>query len=738
MGVNLGDFQHFTVDDFSGGLNEFASPYKLADNELAACQNVSIQTTGSIKSSLGYVPYSVRQSAIDIFGIKGGHRYTASDGTKQVIIYASSVQNKDSYTLYADANDGVFVDVGQMLSVDGKCKFAQYRDTVIASTLGDVMKYYDYDNAAFTKASISALWIRSQTSSYTPEIIFDTAINSVDADGHLDWGAYFYRYTLDYGGVDFLGESSPLVIRSFGGSGEPTYISHMESWVDASTSETNNTDKVEFKKPVGYGSFQLDDGIQRINIYRSSPYLSSPLPSNPGQKNTECFYVGSVSATTYNAASAGALLFTDGGVTAGPTAEYNKLGLPPRGKFITKHDSRVWVANVHYEPDTESPLVQTNVGLSVYSIIKEPHSVMFSTISNHGFTEAVGFRTDFKIEIDPSDGEGITGMYSYRRGLLIIFKANSMWAITGDSPATYAVRQIDANIGCVANDSIDVVDGMLVWLSNAGVYYFDGSKPMPLKTDNIAKSIAAIPNHKKQDACGIYDVGHREYLLAHSGANLRARNIRTSRFSLRTGTWTQEQAIAGTGLFLVQNMPTEKVQVLACRDDDFFWANAPIHKFDVGSTRDHVGSGPAAMTFSFQTKFFDGNSPHMNKNFKAVLFELQTPVDLTLDVVCDNRMDTRLDDGGSFTITKPVTNDLIWADDGTAPFTPARSDQQKWYEEGVNTNIWADEQESGVLVLLDDRCWGKRISLIVSGAIRSQVEIQSMTVFYVPNKGVRQ
>lgn len=748
MGVNLRECKSFTVDDWSGGLNEFTSPFKLNDNELASCKNMSIQTSGSLKSSLGYVPYSVRQEAIDIVGIKGGHRYTASDGTRKVIIYASDEAGDEiSYGVYADSNDGVFAKIGQILSTNGKCRFAQYRDTVFMSTLGDPP--VAYDGTQFFTPGAENRWSVLPGYFARPEKVFDADPSTGDlgfGEGSLDTAnAYYYRYTFDYGFKDFVGESSPLVTSIAPGDEKlPVNVTYMED-VANFLSDTTNDGGTVFKKPAKIeNDFIVPLDVQRINIYRS---IAMPrLKTNSDKKQIEVFYIGSVSRARYNSVSAGTILFTDGGVgleriVEGPTAEYNKMTDMPRAKFIAYHNSRMWSANVYFDAATEDPFKTDPMG----DWVTAPHSVMFSTINNHGNSEPAVYRSDFIIEIDPTDGEGITGMFSYRRNLLIVFKANSMWAITGDTPGNFAVRNIDARIGCISNETIDVVDGMLVWLSNAGVYYFDGSKPCPLKTDNISKSLADIPNHKKVDACGIYDIGHREYLLAHSGKNLRSRNLKVSRFSLRTGTWAQEEQALGTGLFLIQNMPNEKVQVLACRDDDLTYASAPIHKFDVGTLTNIIGTGAGNIAFEFQTKFYDDGKPYMNKDFKAVFFEMQSPGDLALHVVCDNRMDTRLDDGGGFVITKPVTNDLIWAD-GTEPYDdPPRSDQQKWYlesGENENTNIWANEVEGGVLVMLDTRCWGKRISLIITTvggySVRNQVEIQSITVFYKPREGIRQ
>jgi hypothetical protein len=740
MGVNIKECRKFTIDDFSGGLNESASSYDIADNELVSCKNISLRKNGSISSARGFRFGNTQGPSIYVHAVRGAHRYTASDGTRQVIVYGSD-SNEGSTGLYATNSSDQFEKVGTFLADDdGRCRFAQYRDTVFASGRGDDVKFYDTDND-FKNVLLTDFEIRLYSGFdengdpiYTrPESLLD--VTTEDGEGNIDMGVYHYRLTLDYGGKNFFGETSPLVlVGSYSGSDDtkPVYVKYIENTVTISGATLD--DDVLFSKPVN--GHPLGPDVQRINIYRSAKQTSAI--ENSSVKDIEVFYIGSIEKSTYNNADDEDVLFRDAGIVPGATASYGKSQKPPRARFIEYHKDRMWSGNVYFEYGQTAKLFAGQNELP--NIMDNPHAIMFSEVNNHGNSEPMCYRADYSIEINPNDGEGITGMKSYRNNILVVFKANSTWAITGDNPDNFSKRNIDPRIGCVAPETIDIVDGRLVWLSNAGLYYFDGSRVLPFKTDEIRKSIEDIPATAKKRACGIYDVGRREYLLSHAGNNdyNGGKNHKISRFDLRTGSWVQEHREFATTSFFQKNMPNEKIKTYSCTD--FIVGASITNPATVELNNGYIGYSSNDLDFSFQTKFFSDGTPYMNKNFRAVFFELVSPEELTLDVVCDNRMDTRKDDGGGFTIPVPVTNDLIWYDSGSP------SSQQCWYLESGgdnvttfdNTNVWAEEVESGVLVHLDSRCWGKRISLIISGSVRSAVEIQSITVFYDPREGVRQ
>jgi len=99
------------------------------------------------------------------------------------------------------------------------------------------------------------------------------------------------------------------------------------------------------------------------------------------------------------------------------------------------------------------------------------------------------------IGTDPSDwaGDG-SGVYVSRSGYFtaciemgdsfILFEEDRMWRIDGTDPDTWTVSGISSNgIGCVAPETLKVVEGVAIFLSKQGVAYYDGSRPRILSTN---------------------------------------------------------------------------------------------------------------------------------------------------------------------------------------------------------------------------------------------------------------
>jgi hypothetical protein len=724
MSIDLSNTSKFTVIDFSGGLNEFASSYKVADNELIACENITLRDSGGVKSTTGSTSYQIQgyNSEYMVTPVTNSYRYTQIDGTKKMVLYAGLNLGTGSYDtsiVWADSDDGNFDKIARIESNSGKLRFEQFRDTLIMGTTRQGLSGYNPDFTYDSASDYPNTWGLT----LNPQLgntLLDNTTDVGNGLGKLDTGVfYYYLFTVDRGageGGDFLGETSPIEhISSF---------SHTRVGIEVDFSaNTTNDAIVKLTKPSD--PTILTNDIQRINVYRSIPYTTAV--DNWDKKNIEIHYIGSISAGSYTDATAADVLFEDDGISGdGVLAEYGKMFLPPYPEHMVYHNNRFWAANVVYYTSKTSPFSKE---------ITAPHRVFMSHINNHGNQEPIAFFEDSWLDVDPTDGEGITGIVSYRNKILIDFKANSMWAIRGDTYKTFSLDNISYSVGCVAPETIQIVDGVIVWLSHSGVYFFDGGKPRQLKSDNIYDTLKEIPSAQKQNACAIYDVDKREYLMAHAGSDTDGYNNYVSKFDLRTGSWSKNKYLFGISSFVQKKLSSESVETFAGIGD----SPAPVSLYtSVIKLNDGWitgGTGTPALepiSFSFRTKFYDGGEPYVDKNFVAVLVELSSPIDLDLHVWCDNRLNTKTDAGGGFTIQRPTGEDLVWYDSG------APTSNMVWNDSiSTNDNVWPLFATSGTLVSLDDRCWGKRISLEISGSVRSQVEVASITVFYKRKKGVR-
>lgn len=184
------------------------------------------------------------------------------------------------------------------------------------------------------------------------------------------------------------------------------------------------------------------------------------------------------------------------------------LGEFPPCKYITFFAGRLWVAG----------------------LLNEPYTIRWSAAAPfHRVWTALAF--EYLMEADNSP---ITGMAPLGEHM-IVFKQDSIWAMipVGANPATgvesYTPKQVVTGIGCVSNASIKQVRGELVFLSEQGIYAFNGTPAIrkvtergPGGPDRLRITMASISKPKRSSAAAAHWKSQGCYLLSFStrgGAN---------------------------------------------------------------------------------------------------------------------------------------------------------------------------------------------------------------------------
>lgn len=173
-------------------------------------------------------------------------------------------------------------------------------------------------------------------------------------------------------------------------------------------------------------------------------------------------------------------------ITIGPDADENDE--PPAGvKYLAWHRSRMFAAD-----DTQLYYSKTEFPEAFDAANYEP--------------------------VDPDNSQKITGIVS-AFDLLVIFKSNAMYALVGDDPDTWSIRQIDASFGCVAHRSIIFANGALFFWSEQGPAVWAGSgkpellgQPFIAETisfENLSASAATVAN-----ICGAEDIQNQRIMWA--------------------------------------------------------------------------------------------------------------------------------------------------------------------------------------------------------------------------------
>lgn len=187
----------------------------------------------------------------------------------------------------------------------------------------------------------------------------------------------------------------------------------------------------------------------------------------------------------------------------GTGAQYDKDQIPqlntwPRAKFTTFFRGKVWAANLDGEPYT----IRWSAPAPFYKI--------WPTV-----------QAEFLMEDDNSP---ITGLRGYGQHMMV-FKEDSIWRFV-EGPIengleTMVFDRVVDGIGCVANGSVEQIQGRQIFMSKDGIYAFDGTPncskvTLDQKTgaDRLKKTFARINPGARNYSRSVHWRKHSCYLLA--------------------------------------------------------------------------------------------------------------------------------------------------------------------------------------------------------------------------------
>lgn len=194
-----------------------------------------------------------------------------------------------------------------------------------------------------------------------------------------------------------------------------------------------------------------------------------------------------------------------GDFATGPAAPYDKdlvaqLGTWPRCNITVFFGGRLWAMGIAGEP------------YRVRWSAAQPYHKVWPELSYEDLME--------------DDNSPITAAHPLGEHL-VVFKQDSIWVMipVGENPATgvesFVPKRIVAGVGCVANGSIKNIRGRLIFLSEDGVYAFDGT-PNIVKVsekrgeDRVCDTIASISPARRAHASAAHWKTKSHYLLSFS------------------------------------------------------------------------------------------------------------------------------------------------------------------------------------------------------------------------------
>lgn len=129
----------------------------------------------------------------------------------------------------------------------------------------------------------------------------------------------------------------------------------------------------------------------------------------------------------------------------------------PKGRFIDYHDERVWLFHV---PSARSAVYFSSLTDASANIIDPDNVAAWDTSDNF-------------LQVSEGDADFGTGMILYN-GYLHFFKQYSIWRLVGYDEYTYTRVKTRASTGTRFNESVQVLDSVILLIGVDGIYVFDG------------------------------------------------------------------------------------------------------------------------------------------------------------------------------------------------------------------------------------------------------------------------
>lgn len=214
-----------------------------------------------------------------------------------------------------------------------------------------------------------------------------------------------------------------------------------------------------------------------------------------------------------------------------------------RAANTVRFDGTSWTTNTDYTMDgsgSEFP--------RAHFLLAKHERLFAANINNNGtlersrvrwsdVSEALNWRSDSWVDVQPDDGTQITGMVGFADGI-VIFKEHSIHFLSGVDENSFTLFPVDSEIGCQSPQSIAVGEEAIYFLDQTrGVYTFDGTNVVRI-SDKI--NAALIGTSHTDAASAIFYAGfyfNKKYFL--STFTTGPANTWTFVYDTRHNAWTR-------------------------------------------------------------------------------------------------------------------------------------------------------------------------------------------------------
>lgn len=200
-------------------------------------------------------------------------------------------------------------------------------------------------------------------------------------------------------------------------------------------------------------------------------YRITAIASNTSLTIEVAYYGSTASGQSYVISPWGVVQgrFNSGG--SSPSSEVVTTLVRPNPPFIENHINRVWTLD----------------GNSLR------FSALDTSITGEHFNDWDTGGNAGQILIPSGNGDTGTGLYSLGNALYV-FQRRAIWRLYGSSPANFELRNVTNEIGMISQKTLVEWNDILVFLSDLGLYLFDGSNLQNISKDVVNTDIDSWAN----------------------------------------------------------------------------------------------------------------------------------------------------------------------------------------------------------------------------------------------------
>ena len=246
------------------------------------------------------------------------------------------------------------------------------------------------------------------------------------------------------------------------------------------------------------------------------------------------------------------------------------------------------------------------------------------------------------VQVNKNDGQDITAIMPLG-DKLVIFKERAIYVamFTGDTDIPFIIAKSPSHVGCIARDSVQLVNNGLIFLSYDGFYYFDGSNSLKI-SNNINKTLREDVNTARfSQACSTLLMEKNQYIcFMTTGAG--STNDVSFVWDFYTKAWMKNTGAAANVITTIHVDNSERPYFL---DYDGF-----CYKMNIGNN-DYPLSVETAIDAYYKTKWFSFGDLMNQKGIPTVMMFVKfDTADLRIGYAFD------FEEINQYIVTLPLTN----------------------------------------------------------------------------------